>query len=61
MSHGGKRRRHVLPALTTYQVNAIRAARAAGVGYKELMRWYSVSRETLSKAANGSRTYRGYA
>jgi len=56
--HGGHRRKHVPPALTVYQVQALRAARAAGATYKTLERWFGVSRYTLSNAVHGRRTYK---
>lgn len=56
--HGGKRRHHVAPALTRHQVVIARQLRAQGVRYKHLMRIFGVSRETLSRAVNGRRTYR---
>ena len=58
--HGGKRRHHVMPALSPAQVAHARSLRAQGAGYKALMRIFGVCRETLSRAVNGSRTYRGF-
>ena len=54
---GGLRRRHIPPLLTMAQVAEIRAARAAGVPYKILMRRFDVGRQTLSRAALGNKTY----
>jgi len=56
--HGGRRRKHVPPALTVYQVKALRAARAAGASYKTLERWFLHSRYTLSRAVNGRGAYK---
>lgn len=49
-TRGGKRRRHVPPALTLAQAEQARAARLAGASLKELMRTYRVSRSTLQRA-----------
>lgn len=57
MTHGGKRRRHVLPALTPQDVLTVRELKALGMRYKHLMRLYPVSRETLRCAIYGRRTY----
>lgn len=60
MTHGGKRRRHVLPALTPQDVLTVRELRASGMRYKYLMRLYPVSRETLRCAIYARRTYKKY-
>jgi hypothetical protein len=57
---GGKRRRHVPPLLTPQQIAGARLLRSLGVPYKQLVPVYHCSRETLSRAVNASRTYRGY-
>lgn len=57
MTRGGKRRRHVLPALTPQDVLTVRELRASGMRYKHLMRLYPVSRETLRCAIYGWKTY----
>ena len=60
MTHGGKRRRHVLPALTPQDVLTVRELHASGMRYKHLMRLYPVSRETLRCAIYARRTYKKY-
>ena len=57
MTQGGRRRRHVTPALSWEAVMTLRDMRCAGIGYKTLTAWFGLSRETLSRAANGTRTY----
>lgn len=57
MTHGGKRRRHVLPALSPQDVLTVRELRASGMRYKHLMRLYPVSRWTLDCAIHGRKTY----
>ena len=57
---GGRRRRHVPPALSPAQVARARELRAQGVPYKVILREFNVSRETLSRAVNAMRTYQGY-
>ena len=56
--HGGKRRRHVLPAITPEQLQVLRELRAQGFQYKVLERLYDLSRYTLSRAINKTRTYK---
>jgi len=48
------------PALSKSNVRQIRSARANGVSYKTLMAMYSMSRETLARAATGRGTYEGF-
>ena len=59
--NGGKRRKHVEPALTPDQVRAIKAAISAGARYKVLEREYGVERNTLWRAARGYAPYQGIA
>lgn len=59
-NHGGKRRHHVPLALTRDQIIEARELRRQGWGYKAMQRLFAVSRETLSRAVNGTRTYRGF-
>lgn len=60
MARGGYRRHHVPPALNPEEVRALRVLRCVGKwSYKAMMRWTGLSRETLSRAINGDRTYRG--
>ena len=60
-THGGKRRRHVLPALSPAQVLQVRYLRSCGIRYRELIAMFGVCRETLGRAATGRKTYRGFA
>lgn len=60
MTRGGKRRRHVLPALSPQDVLTVRELRASGMRYKHLMRLYPVSRWTLDCAIHGRKTYAKY-
>lgn len=60
-THGGKRRRHVLPALSPQQVLQVRYMRSLGIPYAELIEIFGVSRETLGRAATGRKTYKGFA
>jgi hypothetical protein len=60
VGHGGKRVHQAAPLLTWQQVAEARQLRALGVPYKVLVRKFKCSRETLSWAVNGRRTYRGW-
>ena len=44
---GGKRRRHIPPALSWADVTMARALRAQGDGYKSLCRLFEVGRRTM--------------
>jgi hypothetical protein len=59
-THGGKRRRHVSPALSWADVLDVRKQRALGVPEKVLMRKYNVGRTTITTANNGTGAYADY-
>ena len=59
MGWGGRRHRHVPPALTTAQVQEAARMRAAGWSVMGLARRYGVHRDTMSQALNGRRAYKG--
>ena len=59
-NHGGKRRRHVLPALSPTDVAEMRRRRALGDAVKRLARDFCVSVSTASEAIRGKRTYKSY-
>lgn len=60
MTHGGKRRRGALPALTPDQVRYIRQRRPPQMPVKLLMRELGVSRDTVLSASKGAGAYAGY-
>lgn len=59
-NNGGKRRRHVLPALSPTDVAEMRRRRALGDAVKRLARDFCVSVSTASEAIRGKRTYKNY-
>ena len=58
-SRGGRRHRHIPPALTMEQVAALRAKRAQRppVPYKLLAREYGLASTTLQNAVHGRKAY----
>lgn len=56
-SRGGRRHRHIPPALTMEQVAQLRKQRAAKVPYKLLAREYGVTPHCLSNAVHGRGAY----
>ena len=59
-NNGGKRRRHVLPALSPTDVAEMRRRRALGDAVKRLARDFCVSVSTASEAIRGKRTYKSH-
>ena len=59
-NNGGKRRRHVLPALSPTDVAEMRRRRALGDAVKWLARDFCVSVSTASEAIRGKRTYKSH-
>lgn len=55
----GKRRRHRVPKLTPMEAVGVRVMRTLGYSYKEIMKVFNVSRDTLRRAITGTGAYQG--
>lgn len=59
MSRGGKRHRHVPPALTVEQVRQVKQMRSVGWPCAGLARKFGVCRMTITRVLHGRGAYRG--
>lgn len=60
MAHGGKRRRHVPPAMSREEVMFAKQMRAWNVPYKVLEDMLGFQRHVLSNAVRGCMAYKGF-